>query len=120
MGFNSLIEILKKAQDRYPAFFQRLTEAQALGRWEQAVGHVIAKHTRAVKIQDAVIWVEVQHPIWRSELHYRKQQILDILNGKTPSAQKNLAVCKEILVDIRYVSPGSRYPSTDVDLTGRR
>jgi hypothetical protein len=52
-----------------------------------------------------VLWVEVEHPIWRSELHYRKKQILDILNGKTPSAKPGLSAPREILTDIIYIDP---------------
>ena len=57
-----------------------MDEAQALSRWELAVGPHIAKHTRAIRVLDGVLWVEVDHPIWKSELHHRKRQILDILN----------------------------------------
>ena len=104
MGLNSLLEIIKKAQGEYPAFSQRLSEAEALGRWDIAVGPVIAKHARAIQVRDSVLWVEVEHPIWRSELHYRKHQILDILNGKTPCARPSLSEPKEILTDIQYLS----------------
>lgn len=105
---DSLFEIIKKAQEKHPGFSARLAEAEALGRWELAVGPLIAKHSRAVRVQNGVIFVEVEHPIWRSELHYRKQQILDILNGKTPSVGKRLSQPKEILSDIYFTNP-TRY-----------
>src|ERR1700761_7619447 len=105
MQMHSLLEIIKKAQKKHPAFAMRMAEAEALGRWEVAVGDLIAKHSRAIRVQSSVLWVEVEHPIWRSELHYRKQQILDILNGKTPCAQKGLSAPTEILKDIHYIDP---------------
>ena len=80
MAFDRLSDILQKVQGQYPALSKRIKEAEALGRWEIAVGAMIAKHSRAIRIQDSVLWVEVDHPIWKSELHYRKRQILDILN----------------------------------------
>jgi len=82
-----------------------MAEAEALGRWDIAVGELIAKHARAIRVHDSILWVEVEHPIWRSELHYRKRQILDILNGVTPCARKSLFPPKEPLVDICYVDP---------------
>lgn len=82
MGFNKLIDILNEARSRYPALGKRLEEAEALGRWEAAVGPAIAKHAQAIKVENAVLWVQVDHPIWKSELHHRKRQILDILNKK--------------------------------------
>jgi predicted nucleic acid-binding Zn ribbon protein len=105
MRLNSLFEIIQKARQKYPALSTRMAEAEALGRWEIAVGELIAKHSRAVRVQDSVLWVEVEHPIWRSELHYRKQQILDILNGKSPCSKKGLSPPKEILKDIFYIEP---------------
>lgn len=99
MGFQSLIDILGQVQKRFPALAKRLHEAEALGRWEKAVGPIIAKHSRAFKVQDEVLWVEVDHPIWKSELHHRKRQILDILNASRPKA------ADPALKDILFLDP---------------
>jgi predicted nucleic acid-binding Zn ribbon protein len=102
MGFDSLLDIIRKAQKRYPALAKRIGEAEALGRWEIAVGPAIAKHTRAIRVQDEVLWVEVDHPIWKSELHHRKRQILELLNtGRGDS----LAPAKDPVKDIFFVDP---------------
>jgi predicted nucleic acid-binding Zn ribbon protein len=105
MFFESLVSIIKKTRNSHPSFSVRLAEAEALGRWPIAVGDTIAKHARAIRVKDSVLWVEVEHPIWRSELHYRKQQILDILNARTPCARKDLEAPKDVLVDIYYIDP---------------
>jgi predicted nucleic acid-binding Zn ribbon protein len=102
MQLRNITDIIKKVQERYPAFSKRLAEAEALGRWDLAVGPLIAKHTRVLRVQNAVLVVEVDHPIWRSELHYRKQQILDILNGKTPSSLSDLKPLKQTLSDLYF------------------
>jgi predicted nucleic acid-binding Zn ribbon protein len=107
MSFSKLMDILKKAQERYPRFSKRWVEAEALGRWEKAVGPQIARHTRAIRVQDAVLWVEVDHPIWKSELHYRKRQILEILNKAQPVQPG--APPQETLVDILYMDPRRGY-----------
>lgn len=103
MGLESLLEIIRKVQERNPGFKARLAEAEALGRWEGAVGDLIARHARAIRVQNGVLWVEVQNPIWKSELHYRKQQILAILNGKAAGAKSQFSLLKEVLTDIHYV-----------------
>ena len=108
MIFESLLDIIRKAQDRHPTFSIRLAEAEALGRWPIAVGEVIAKHARAIRVKDSILWVEVEHPIWRSELHYRKQQILDILNAKAPCPRKDLSRPKDVLIDIFYIDPNPK------------
>src|SRR3954454_13552274 len=111
MGLESLLDILKKAQESHPSFKLRLAEAEALERWKLAVGEVIEKHAKAIRVQNGVLWVEVQHPIWKSELHYRKQQILDILNGKATGANSKLTPPAEVLTDIYYLDfrPQSPY-----------
>jgi hypothetical protein len=88
MGFNRFDDILRLLGKKYPVLSKRIGESRALGRWEKAVGSVIAKHARAIRVENAVLWVEVDHPIWKSELHHRKRQILEILNrdtAKTPA-----------------------------------
>lgn len=98
MGFDSLIDILKKAQAKYPALSKRMKEADAVARWETAVGTLIAKHALAIRVQDDVLWVEVDHPIWKSELHHRKHQILKILNSNDSSTAG-------VLKDIYFIDP---------------
>ena len=92
MSFFKLADILKKLKSGNPALSQRIEEADALSRWEGAVGPQIAKHARAIRVQDSILWIEVDHPIWKAELHYRKRQILDRLNavGSTAVAIQDL------------------------------
>jgi predicted nucleic acid-binding Zn ribbon protein len=96
--FNRLSDILKFAKQRYPALDKRMKEAEALSRWEAAVGPAIAKHSSAIRVQDSVLWVEVDHPIWKSELHYRKRQILEILNKNSESVSPKTEALTDILL----------------------
>ena len=77
----SLFEILRKVQSRYPNLRKRLEESKAMNRWAQAVGPQIAQHAKAFKVKDSTLWVRVDHPLWRSELQFRKKQILQKLNA---------------------------------------
>ena len=82
MGFDGISDIFRRVRQKFPALSQRIEEAQALARWPSAVGPQIAKHTRPIQVLDGVLWVEVDHPVWKSELHHRKRQILEQLNRK--------------------------------------
>lgn len=82
MVFKTLADILLKLREKHPVLHQRLREADAIRRWEKAVGPVIAKHAEIAFVRKGVLFVRVEHPIWRSELHHRKQQILKILNDE--------------------------------------
>ena len=113
MAFDRLTDILKLLRSRNPILELRITEASALSRWDQAVGPGIAKHTRPIRVQDSVLWVEVDHPIWKSELHHRKRQILDRLNAVTqapaPAATAKSAASPskpvEIITDLLLLDP---------------
>lgn len=97
MSLENLKDILLKARARFPGFGRRLHEAEAVSRWETAVGTLIAKHTRVLWVRNQVLFVEVDHPVWRSELHHQKQRILDLLNART-DAEKPV-----VFIDIFFV-----------------
>jgi predicted nucleic acid-binding Zn ribbon protein len=87
---DKIADILKRVAGRYPGFAKRIREAEALSGWEAAVGPAISKHSRAVRIDNGVLHVEVDHPIWKSELHHRKRQILELMNGKAAKGETPL------------------------------
>jgi predicted nucleic acid-binding Zn ribbon protein len=106
MGFDSLLDILRKVQRENPKFAARLAESEALSRWETAVGPQIAKHTRAVRVQDKTLFVEVDHPIWKQELQHRKRQILDLLNHGRPQGdgpRQALPPARETIEDLFFM-----------------
>ena len=92
MAFDKLVDILNKLRNQNPVLSKRIEESDAVSRWEEAVGAQIAKHARAVRVQDGILWIEVDHPIWKTELHYRKRQILDRLNTKSDSVKDLLLI----------------------------
>ena len=97
VAFKTLKDILMGG--RLPKAFQnRLKEAEAVARWEAAVGPIISKHAHALRVEDGVLHVEVGHPIWRSELHHRRRQILEILNQGAKDASA-------ILKDLHFSDP---------------
>jgi EAL domain-containing protein (putative c-di-GMP-specific phosphodiesterase class I) len=112
LAWDTVFNILKN-QTIFPRFKKRWEEAEALVRWEQAVGPMIAKHARALRVEKQVLWVEVDHPIWKSELHHRKRQILDILNGTNPSANGHLKAPEQVFTDLFFVEPRPKPPRTD-------
>ena len=109
MGFERLSNLLGKIQAKYPALQKRLREAEAVGRWDATVGAMIAKHARAFRVHEGVLWVEVDHSIWRSELHHRKRQILDALNAGIPRESEEKPLIDILFLDPRKpLQPGSR------------
>jgi predicted nucleic acid-binding Zn ribbon protein len=115
-SFDSISDILRKLQARNPALSKRIQEADALSRWDLAVGAAISKHTRAIRIQDSVLWIEVDHSVWKTELHYRKRQILDLLNqvqlptksATSPKPTVDLKNSPDVIKDILFLDGRAR------------
>lgn len=97
MAFDSIKDILSKIRARNPALEKRLEEAVAVESWDKAVGSVIAKHARALKVEQGTLWVEVDHSVWKTELHHRKRQILEKLNAAVGG--------KEMIHDLFLIEP---------------
>lgn len=96
MGIDSIKDILAKIRAKNPALQNRLEEAVAVEAWEKTVGPQIANHARALKVDNGVLWIEVDHSVWRTELHHRKRQILERLNQ---------ACGKDKLTDLFLIEP---------------
>jgi len=59
---------------------KKLQEYDAVVSWEKVVGERIAQMTKATRIQQGVLFVQVQTSTWRNELTLRKKEIIDKLN----------------------------------------
>ncbi len=49
---------------------------QVVDKWSEIVGSRIAKHTRAIAVDAENLFVEVDNPIWQSQLFIMKAKIL--------------------------------------------
>ena len=116
----SLGDILEEIKRKHPELSKRMGEAKTLDRWEAAVGPAIAKKSKVVAVRGGTLIVEVAHPVWRSELHYRKTQILEALNA--PAGKDNGSTPSTRITDLYFVEPGAgraksekktRYPKTE-------
>jgi len=59
---------------------KKLQEYDAVVYWEEVVGERIAQMTKAKRIQQGVLFVQVKTSTWRNELTLRKKEIIDKLN----------------------------------------
>lgn len=49
--------------------------------WAQIVGRNIANHTAPKFIKAKRLFIEVDSPIWSTQLNYLKNQVMDTING---------------------------------------
>jgi predicted nucleic acid-binding Zn ribbon protein len=77
-----LERVIKHILGTNPSLKQGLQDAKLMDAWPLAVGGALAKHTRAVQVKGKTLLIEVDHPIWKQELHANKQLALRRLNEK--------------------------------------
>lgn len=63
---------------------EKLREREILEIWPAVVGEEIASRTEAVKIEDGVLHVYVQHGAWMQELHFMANEIAHKLRKQAP------------------------------------
>jgi predicted nucleic acid-binding Zn ribbon protein len=77
-----LERVLQKILGSNPTLSQGVQDAKIMETWPLAVGDALAKHARAVQVKGRTLLVEVDHSIWKQELHSNKALALKKLNEK--------------------------------------
>jgi hypothetical protein len=77
---DSLSQVLKRILSSNPDLGKGLEEARVLELWPEAIGESIAKHSKAVQIKGTTLFISVEKPVWRQELHSNKTLVLQKLN----------------------------------------
>jgi predicted nucleic acid-binding Zn ribbon protein len=72
---------------------KKLQEYDAVVSWEKIVGERIAQMTKATRILQGVLFVQVKTSTWRNELTLRKKEIIDKLN---------IVIGAEVVKDIKF------------------
>lgn len=50
--------------------------------WPEIVGEFIAKKSKAVKIENQILYVETDSDVWRQEMLFRKKEIIRLIQNK--------------------------------------
>ena len=89
----SLGNVLNRLLERY-GLAQRAQEITALNLWPEIVGEKIARVTEARDVREGRLFVRVENSVWRNELYYIKQNIIQELN---------LRLGQNVIYDIVFV-----------------
>ncbi len=60
----------------------KIEENLAMVYWDSVVGKEISQHTNPFKIAEGILYVKVNDPVWRNELQFFKNDIIEKLNTK--------------------------------------
>lgn len=72
---------------------ERYEENMAIVFWDGAVGKEIAQHTNPRKVSRGIVFVKVDTDVWRSELVFFKNEIIQRLNKK---------IGKKVIQEIKF------------------
>ncbi len=68
-------------------------ENLAIAFWNTTVGKQIAEHTDPQKVTQGILFVKVDNDVWRNELTYMKNEIIQKLNRK---------IGKKVIQEIKF------------------
>ena len=63
---------------------QKLRDQEILTIWPTVVGEEVAARTTAVKMENGVLHIRVEHGVWLQELYFMERDILRKLREKAP------------------------------------
>ena len=75
----SIRDILNRTLQRM-GFTERLKETEAVRRFKEIVGENVAAQAEAVSIKDGRLQVRVASPVWRQQLNFTKQEMIESIN----------------------------------------
>ena len=81
-SMDPLSRVLLKILNSNPDLKKGVHEARILELWAPAIGEQIAKHAKAVQVKGKILFLSVDHPIWKQELHSNKRLALQKFNTK--------------------------------------
>lgn len=81
MAFTPIKGALGKVLKKYN--IKDLEEIKIFSSWEEIVGGKMTVHTRPVKVTNKILYVEVDDPVWLTQLRYMKPDIMDKIDEKT-------------------------------------
>lgn len=70
-----------------------IEQNKAVVEWPEIVGERVAEVSHAEKIEKGVLFVKVESPVWRNELSFMKQNLIENINKK---------LNKQIVKDIKF------------------
>ena len=70
----------------------RLTTVTVFSRWEELVGESVASHVRPLKLDNATLIVEVDEPMWATQMKFLEADVLKRLNEGAVRPIKTLEI----------------------------
>lgn len=63
-----------------PSLKRMSFEWELFSKWATIVGEGLGEFTTPIDLRNRTLHLRVENAVWRSELHYRKQEIIEAVN----------------------------------------
>tara|TARA_Y200000002_G_C22260092_1_gene487544 strand:- start:141 stop:416 length:276 start_codon:yes stop_codon:yes gene_type:complete len=73
---------------------KEINQQKAIDVWGEIVGRKIEEHTEPLEVRFGVLTVKTSSPVWRQELQFQKNKIVESINKK---------LIKTTIKDIRFI-----------------
>ena len=84
---DTLSNCLKQYFKSEPESVRQLEESQLIISWPRIVGEAVAQVTEALRVRDGRLFVVVHDPLWRQELVFQKNILLQRLRAEFPKSK---------------------------------
>ncbi|MGQ9707445.1 MAG: DciA family protein [bacterium] len=92
-GFKSLAEKLPAVLEQF-GLKDKVMVYRAVAEWRTIAGEGVARHSRALAVDDKTLVVAVDSPAWMTQLFYLKGQLLENIGRQ---------IGKGLVTDVRFV-----------------
>ena len=75
MSFTSLKQVLESVLKEHK-LTSDIDAYQIFSVWAEIAGPTVANHSRPIRLNGDILYVEVDDPIWLSQMRYMKEEIL--------------------------------------------
>jgi len=96
MAKPELIASILSRQMAQAGITQRVKQASVEHLWPDIMGPEVAAHSKVVRNEFGRVIISVDAPEWRQELLFRREAIIEILNGRLGG---------EVITDILFTGP---------------
>jgi predicted nucleic acid-binding Zn ribbon protein len=81
MSFTSLKQVLESVLKEHK-LTSDIDAYQIFSVWAEIAGPTVANHSRPIRLNGDILYVEVDDPIWLSQLRYMKQDMLQKIDKR--------------------------------------
>jgi len=67
---------------RKAGYEREFFQGKLINDWSNIVGKLIADNSKIVKFEGTILTIKTNSSVWKNELYYRKNEIIDMINKK--------------------------------------